>query len=104
MLDGGCYVTKLGRQCYVTEGTLSICPIIGEGRGALYQSQFHIRAAPGTSPILSFGEREIILFVTGGNEVDGSADSNPDRGQDFSKPETTQASTSARTKLFASST
>ncbi|MGI9451910.1 MAG: cupin domain-containing protein, partial [Geminicoccaceae bacterium] len=72
MLDGGCYVTKLGRQRYVTDGTLSICPIIGEARGALYQSQFHIRAAPGTSPILNFGARDSILFVTGG-DVNGGA-------------------------------
>ena len=72
MLDGGCYVTKLDRQRYTVEGTLSLCPIIGEARGALYQSQFHIRAAPGASPILSFGERENILFVTGG-DVSGGA-------------------------------
>ncbi len=66
MLDGGCYVTKLAQQHYTTEGTLRLCPIISEARGALYQSQFHIQAAPGTSPILSFSARETILFVTGG--------------------------------------
>lgn len=65
MLDGGCYVTKLDQQHYTTEGTLRFCPIISKARGALYQSQFHIQAAPGTSPILSFAAREIILFVTG---------------------------------------
>lgn len=69
MLDGGCYVTKLDRQNYTTEGTLRFCPIIKEVRGALYQSQFHIRAAAGISPILSFGERHVILFVTGGDIV-----------------------------------
>ncbi len=66
MLDGGCYVTKLGLQRYTTEGTLRLCPIISEARGALYQSQFHIEAGPGTSPIMSFDGRETILFVTGG--------------------------------------
>lgn len=69
MLDGGCYVTKLDRQRYVTTGTIQFCPIISKVLGALYQSQFHIRAAAGEAPILSFGERHIILFVTNGDLV-----------------------------------
>ena len=74
MLDGGCYVTKLDRQRYETEGTLRFCPIISKARGALYQSQFHVEAAPGRSPVLGFGDRHCILFVTGGDltvDIDG---------------------------------
>ena len=67
MLDGGCYVTKLDRQRYTEMGTLSLCPIISEARGARYQSQLYGRAATGTSPILSFGDRHVILFTTGGD-------------------------------------
>jgi CDGSH-type Zn-finger protein/quercetin dioxygenase-like cupin family protein len=67
MLDGGCYVTKLDRQRYTEMGTLSLCPIISKARGALYQSQFYGKAAKGHSPVLSFGDRHVILFTTGGN-------------------------------------
>ncbi|MGI9434987.1 MAG: CDGSH iron-sulfur domain-containing protein [Geminicoccaceae bacterium] len=67
MLDGGCYVTKLDRQDYISKGTLRFCPIISKARGALYQSQFHMQAAAGASPILCFGERHVILFVSGGD-------------------------------------
>ena len=69
MLDGGCYVTKLDRQRYTDLDTLSLCPIISEARGAHYQSQFHGKAMKGLSPVLSFGDRHVILFTTGGDLV-----------------------------------
>ncbi len=67
LLDGGCYVTKLGRQDFTTHGTVRFCRIIGEDRGALYQSQFFGEVGQGTSPVFGFGDRHVILFTAKGD-------------------------------------
>ena len=66
MLDDGCYVFSPSRAQMDTRGTLRYCVAISGALGALYQSQLYIQAAAGVSPILSFGDRHVILFIAGG--------------------------------------
>jgi mannose-6-phosphate isomerase-like protein (cupin superfamily)/CDGSH-type Zn-finger protein len=66
MLDGGCYVFSPSRAALETHGTLSYCRVISGEQGALYQSQMYLRAQAGVSPVMSFGDRHVILFIAAG--------------------------------------
>jgi mannose-6-phosphate isomerase-like protein (cupin superfamily)/CDGSH-type Zn-finger protein len=66
MLDGRCYVFSPSRAQMTTRGTLSYCHAVSENLGAHYQTQIYMRAAAGTSPVMSFGDRHVILFVAAG--------------------------------------
>jgi mannose-6-phosphate isomerase-like protein (cupin superfamily)/CDGSH-type Zn-finger protein len=66
MLDGGCYVVTPSRAPLITRGTLSYCVAISGELGALHQTQLYMRAAAGASPIMSFGDRHVILFISAG--------------------------------------
>jgi mannose-6-phosphate isomerase-like protein (cupin superfamily)/CDGSH-type Zn-finger protein len=66
VLDGGCYVFSPSRAHMLTAGTLRYCEVISGSHGALYQTQLFVQAAQGTSPVMSFADREVILFVSAG--------------------------------------
>lgn len=65
-LDGRCYVFSTDRATYKTAGDLRYCTVISEGQGAHYQSQFYGEIEQGQSPVLSFGQAHVILFVAEG--------------------------------------
>ncbi|MEQ8248163.1 MAG: CDGSH iron-sulfur domain-containing protein [Alphaproteobacteria bacterium] len=66
-LDGGCFVCSLPQVATAQEGTLAWGPIITRADGAKHQAQFLFKAAPGTSPVLGFGDRHVVLLVTAGS-------------------------------------
>jgi mannose-6-phosphate isomerase-like protein (cupin superfamily)/CDGSH-type Zn-finger protein len=66
LLDGGCYVFSPSRAPTITRGTLRYCVAISGELGALYQTQLYMQADAGASPIMSFGDRHVILFISAG--------------------------------------
>jgi len=69
MLDGGCYVFSPSRAPMMTRGTLRYCVTISRELGAIYQTQLYMQAAAGASPVMSFGDRHVILFVAAGEGI-----------------------------------
>lgn len=66
MLDGGCYVAKVDKIARKSHGALTLSTLISTATGAEHQSQFYGELAPGTSPIFSYGDREVIFLVSQG--------------------------------------
>lgn len=65
-LDGGCFVVAPAARPEGRRGALRYCTLIGAEYGALYQTQMHLEITAAASPVLSFGERDSILFVGSG--------------------------------------
>lgn len=65
-LDGGCYVCSISALALERSGTLGFAPTIASSDGAKYQSQFYLEAASGESPVVSFGDRHVVLLLTEG--------------------------------------
>jgi len=65
-LDGNCYVFSPARATLSERGTIAYCTVIGPQSGALFQSQFYIRAARGRSPVMASRGRHAVLFITEG--------------------------------------
>lgn len=65
-LNGACYVIAAARAERSTRGNLSYSCLIGPERGSLHQTQFLLEAS-GPSPVMSFGARDVILFVMAGS-------------------------------------
>jgi quercetin dioxygenase-like cupin family protein/CDGSH-type Zn-finger protein len=66
VLDGGCYVAQVNKIPLTVHGTLKIGTLISATTGAHHQSQFYAEAAQGQSPIISFGDRHVVVLVTQG--------------------------------------
>ncbi len=66
VLDGNCYVYSLDQADYRTKGGFRYCAVISEDQGALYQSQFYVELEGGSSPVMTFGDRHVILFLAEG--------------------------------------
>ena len=67
MLDGGCYVAKVDRLVSTSYGALTLATVISADTGAQHQSQFCGELAPGTSSVLCYPDREVIMLVGKGN-------------------------------------
>jgi mannose-6-phosphate isomerase-like protein (cupin superfamily)/CDGSH-type Zn-finger protein len=65
-LNGGCYVVSPALATKQRRGQLRYSCLVNGELGARYQTQLLLEAAGGPSPVLSFGEREVILFVIAG--------------------------------------
>lgn len=66
LLNGGCFVAstdKLERQYH---GNLNWSALITAAQGAQHQSMFLLELAEGESPVIHFGERDVILLLTEG--------------------------------------
>jgi CDGSH-type Zn-finger protein/mannose-6-phosphate isomerase-like protein (cupin superfamily) len=66
-LDGACYVVSPSRAQKERRGSLSYSCLVSPQLGATYQSQFQLEVQGGPSPVLAFGERDVILFVFAGS-------------------------------------
>ena len=66
VLNGGCYVFSPGKAALRKFGNLKYCAAIGSDFGAIYQSQFYFEASAGQPPVISFGDREVVLFMSAG--------------------------------------
>ena len=66
-LDGGCYVVSPASAQKVVRDHLRYCYLVTPELGARYQTQLFLEVEGGPSPILSVGDRELILFVARGS-------------------------------------
>jgi mannose-6-phosphate isomerase-like protein (cupin superfamily)/CDGSH-type Zn-finger protein len=66
-LDGGCYVVAPALEQKVSRGHLRYCYLVTGELGARYQTQIHLEAEGGASPVLSMGGCDVILFVARGS-------------------------------------
>jgi CDGSH-type Zn-finger protein/mannose-6-phosphate isomerase-like protein (cupin superfamily) len=65
-LNGACYVISPALAPKERRGHLRYSCLVNGELGALYQTQMLLEVAGGSSPVLSFGERDVILFVVAG--------------------------------------
>jgi len=65
-LNGGCYIVSPAATPKMTRGRLRYCDLVTPELGACHQAQLFLEVAGGASPVLSLGERELILFVVAG--------------------------------------
>jgi len=65
-LNGGCFVASIGKLAQQTQGNLTWSSVITSEHGAKYQSMFLLEAGPGQSPVIHYGDRDVILLVAGG--------------------------------------
>ncbi len=67
LLNGDCYVFSTADAALDQNGDLKYCTVIAAPFGAKYQSQFYAELAPGkTSPVITFGDRHTVLFISEG--------------------------------------
>lgn len=66
VLDGGCYVAQVENLERTSFGNLNLSTLISSETGALHQSLFYAEVAPGQTPVISFGDRHVIVLVTQG--------------------------------------
>lgn len=66
-LDGQCYVFRTARASLTERGALRYCRVVTPTLGALFQSQFYVEVAGGTSPVISADGRHTVLFVMQGH-------------------------------------
>ena len=65
-LNGGCYIVSPALSPKVERGHLRYCDLVTPELGARYQNQLFLEVQAGASPVLSMGDRELILFVVAG--------------------------------------
>jgi mannose-6-phosphate isomerase-like protein (cupin superfamily)/CDGSH-type Zn-finger protein len=65
-LNGGCFVAKLDDLEKQQVENLTWAPIVNHAKGAKFQSLFLLEVDAGTSPVMGFGERDVILLRTQG--------------------------------------
>lgn len=65
-LNGGCCVISPERARKVIHGGLRLSELVNAKLGARFQDQVLLKIEAGRSPVLSFGARDVILFVTAG--------------------------------------
>jgi mannose-6-phosphate isomerase-like protein (cupin superfamily)/CDGSH-type Zn-finger protein len=66
LLNGGCYVISPRLAEMTTRGHLRYCYLVNSDSGSLYQTQVLLEVSDGASPVLSFGDRDAILFIGAG--------------------------------------
>jgi mannose-6-phosphate isomerase-like protein (cupin superfamily)/CDGSH-type Zn-finger protein len=66
-LNGGCYIVSPASMQKVSKGHLRYCYLVTAELGAIYQTQLFLEVQGGASPVLSLGDRELILFVVQGS-------------------------------------
>ena len=66
-LNGNCYVISPRLAEMTTRGPLRYCYLVTGELGSIYQTQMLLEVSEGASPVLSFGEREVILFIGAGH-------------------------------------
>ena len=66
-LNGHCFVASPTAVESMQRGNLEVATLIAADQGALYQSQFHLRVHRGESPVVTFGDRQVIVLATHGS-------------------------------------
>jgi CDGSH-type Zn-finger protein/quercetin dioxygenase-like cupin family protein len=65
-LNGRCYVGKVGKITPNFVGSLQWRTLIAQETGAIHQSLFHFEIGSGRSPVVSFGDRNVVILVSSG--------------------------------------
>lgn len=65
-LNGSCYVSRVTNVPSLTLGNLLWRAVVTRETGAQFQSMFAFEISTGTSPVVAFGEVEVVLFVLAG--------------------------------------
>jgi mannose-6-phosphate isomerase-like protein (cupin superfamily)/CDGSH-type Zn-finger protein len=82
-LNGVCYVVRPSLAEKVVRGALTYSVLVNAELGALYQTQLQLRVEKGASPVMSFGQSDVILFVVqGAGTVEISGKSFPVKATD----------------------
>ena len=65
-LNGNCYIVSPAATPKITREHLRYCHLVTPELGACYQNQVFLEVEGGASPVLSLGDRDVILFVVSG--------------------------------------
>ena len=65
-LNGDCFVGRIDRMPSSTRGNTTWRAVVTAASGAKYQSFFHMNIAGGRSPVMAFGEVDVVLLATAG--------------------------------------
>ena len=77
-LNGECYVFSPELAAMSERGSLRYCYMVSGDFGALYQTQLFLEVAGDASPVMTLGDRDVILFIgAGGGTVEISGRSFP---------------------------
>jgi mannose-6-phosphate isomerase-like protein (cupin superfamily)/CDGSH-type Zn-finger protein len=66
-LNGSCYVSRVTDVPSQTVGNLLWRPVVTRETGAIFQSMFAFEARTGITPVIAFGDVEVVLFVLAGS-------------------------------------
>lgn len=66
-LNGACFVGRVEQIPSNVRGNITWRSLVSAATGARYQSFFHMQAAAGQSPVVAFGEVDVVLLATAGN-------------------------------------
>jgi mannose-6-phosphate isomerase-like protein (cupin superfamily)/CDGSH-type Zn-finger protein len=67
LLNGDCYVISPRLAEMTVRGNLRYCYLVNAERGSIYQTQILLEVSGGSSPVLSLGSRDVILFIGAGS-------------------------------------
>ena len=67
VLNGDCYVISPRLAEMTARGNLRYCHLVNADLGSLYQTQILLEVSGGPSPVLSLGNRDVILFIGAGS-------------------------------------
>lgn len=67
LLNGSCYVFSPEFAPLLTRGALRYCYIVSAQMGSQYQTQILLEITAAASPVISLGDRDVILFIARGH-------------------------------------
>jgi mannose-6-phosphate isomerase-like protein (cupin superfamily)/CDGSH-type Zn-finger protein len=66
LLNGSCYVFSCQRATMKSRGSLRYCYMVTADLGSLYQTQLLMEITGASSPVMTLGARDVILFIAQG--------------------------------------
>ena len=63
LLNGACYVFSPDLAPMMTRGALRYCYMVSADMGSTYQTQLLLEITSASSPVMTLGERDVILFI-----------------------------------------
>lgn len=73
-LDNGCYVIRVPQEAMSRVGELQVYPVIGAGTGARRISQYSALLTGDQSPVMRYGDCDVVLFIRSGTGTVGIGD------------------------------
>jgi len=67
LLNGRCYVFSPALAPKLVRGPLRYCYMVCGELGAQYQTQVYLEITSASTPVMTFGERDVILFIGSGS-------------------------------------